>query len=73
MEDLGYAVVTPARNEAAHLRRLADSLTGQALKPDAWVIVDDRSTDGTEALAAAARARAFVDSPRAGRYPCDSR
>jgi poly-beta-1,6-N-acetyl-D-glucosamine synthase len=51
MEGLRYAVVTPARNEAAHLRRLAGSLTAQALKPVAWVIVDDGSTDETEALA----------------------
>ncbi len=48
----GYAVVTPARNERANLSRLAESLAAQTLLPDAWVIVDDGSDDGTAELAA---------------------
>jgi biofilm PGA synthesis N-glycosyltransferase PgaC len=47
-----YAVVTPARNERENLSRLAGSLAAQTLLPDAWIIVDDGSDDGTEVLAA---------------------
>ena len=47
-----YAVVTPARNELANLGRLAGALRTQRLRPDAWVIVDDGSDDGTAELAA---------------------
>ncbi len=47
----GYAVVTPVRNEAANLGRLASSLRAQALEPTCWVIVDTGSTDDTLALA----------------------
>ena len=46
-----YAVVTPARNEAENLRRLADCLVAQSVPPRAWVIVDDGSTDDTAAAA----------------------
>lgn len=46
-----YAVVTPARNEAEHLRRLAGSIRAQDLQPAAWVIVDNGSTDETRAVA----------------------
>jgi biofilm PGA synthesis N-glycosyltransferase PgaC len=49
---LSYAVVTPARNEADNLPRLAGCLERQTVMPTAWVIVDDRSTDGTSELAA---------------------
>ena len=45
--DLRYAAVTPARNEAANLPRLAESLAAQELLPAAWVIVDNGSTDET--------------------------
>jgi glycosyltransferase involved in cell wall biosynthesis len=48
---LSYAVVTPARNEATNLRRLAGSLFAQRAVPLEWVIVDDGSTDGTDDLA----------------------
>lgn len=49
---LNYSVVTPARNEEANLRRLAESLGAQTVPPACWTIVDTGSTDGTEALAA---------------------
>jgi poly-beta-1,6-N-acetyl-D-glucosamine synthase len=42
-----YAVVTPARDEAENLARLAASLAGQTIRPRAWIIVDNGSTDGT--------------------------
>jgi poly-beta-1,6-N-acetyl-D-glucosamine synthase len=47
-----YALVTPARNEAENLRRLADCLVGQTASPEAWVIVDHGSTDETGSVAA---------------------
>lgn len=46
-----YVVVTPARNEADNLTRLARCLTEQTIRPARWVIVDDGSTDGTLSLA----------------------
>lgn len=47
---MSWLVVTPARNEAAHLPRLAASLAAQdpLEAVGMWVIVDDASTDGTE-------------------------
>jgi biofilm PGA synthesis N-glycosyltransferase PgaC len=50
--ELTYAAVTPARNEAANLARLADSMRAQSLRPRTWVIVDNDSTDATAAVAA---------------------
>jgi poly-beta-1,6-N-acetyl-D-glucosamine synthase len=50
--NLTYAIVTPARNEHDNLARLAESMTAQTATPTWWVIVDDGSDDGTDALAA---------------------
>ncbi len=50
---LSYAVVTPARNEAAALPRLAASLDEQTVAPSAWVVVDNGSDDETLAVARA--------------------
>ena len=47
---LTYSIITPARDEAKNLRRLAECLVAQVAKPTAWVIVDDGSTDETLAL-----------------------
>lgn len=49
---LDYAIVTPARNERENLRRLAESVVGQDRRPAWWVIVDDGSDDGMDAVAA---------------------
>jgi poly-beta-1,6-N-acetyl-D-glucosamine synthase len=49
---LRYAVVTPARDEADRLPRLAESLRSQTVQPAVWVIVDNGSTDRTSELAA---------------------
>jgi glycosyltransferase involved in cell wall biosynthesis len=46
-----YSVVTPARDEAANLRRLARCILEQTVLPDAWVIADDGSVDGTRGVA----------------------
>jgi glycosyltransferase involved in cell wall biosynthesis len=48
---LGYAAVTPARDEEDNLRRLAASLLAQTVKPAAWVIVENGSSDATLAIA----------------------
>src|SRR5205823_6380294 len=45
------ALVTPARDEAENLTRLAESVAAQVRMPDAWVIVDNGSTDGTTEIA----------------------
>jgi biofilm PGA synthesis N-glycosyltransferase PgaC len=48
---LTYAIVTPARNEAENLARLARCMLEQTHRPATWVIVDDGSTDGTATAA----------------------
>jgi len=48
---VSYAVVTPVRNEAHNLRRLADALAAQTQQPLAWLIVDTGSTDDTKEIA----------------------
>lgn len=48
---LSYALVTPARNEADNLRRLADCIGRQRVAPVKWVIVENGSTDDTLAVA----------------------
>jgi biofilm PGA synthesis N-glycosyltransferase PgaC len=46
-----YAVVTPARDEADNLPRLAASLAAQTIRPEAWIIADNGSSDGTSEIA----------------------
>jgi len=46
-----YVVVTPARDEAENLPRLAAALAAQTIPPRTWMIVDNGSTDGTLELA----------------------
>jgi glycosyltransferase involved in cell wall biosynthesis len=46
-----YAVVTPVRNEADNLPRLAAALAIQTQPPAGWLIVDNGSDDGTRELA----------------------
>jgi biofilm PGA synthesis N-glycosyltransferase PgaC len=47
-----YAVITPARDEAANLPRVAECLAAQTVPPAAWVIVENGSHDETAAVAA---------------------
>jgi biofilm PGA synthesis N-glycosyltransferase PgaC len=54
---LSYAVVTPVRNEAHNLPRLAEALDAQRHRPETWVIVDTGSADETDAIAAGLRNR----------------
>src|SRR5204862_6497117 len=48
-----YAVLTPARDEAAELPRLARCLAEQTVPPAVWVVVENGSADGTSAVARA--------------------
>lgn len=51
MAILSYAAITPARNEAENLRRLAGTFISQTQRPEAWIIVDNGSDDDTVAVA----------------------
>lgn len=51
MTELSFAAVTPARNEAENLRRLAGSMVAQSKPAERWVIVDHGSTDATSQVA----------------------
>ena len=44
-------IISPVRNEADHLELVARSMAGQTRPPDAWLLVDDHSDDGTLDLA----------------------
>ena len=48
---LTYAAVTPARDEADHLPRLAAAMLAQDVTPLRWVIVENGSSDSTFELA----------------------
>ncbi len=43
-------LITPARDEAAHLERTIRAVAAQTRPPDLWLIVDDGSTDATPEL-----------------------
>jgi biofilm PGA synthesis N-glycosyltransferase PgaC len=45
-------VVSPVRNEAAHIERVALAMAAQTRRPDLWVVIDDRSTDETPQILA---------------------
>jgi poly-beta-1,6-N-acetyl-D-glucosamine synthase len=40
-------VVSPVRNEAAHITAVARAVAAQELAPARWIVIDDGSTDGT--------------------------
>ena len=50
---LNYSIITPARDEAEALPRLAESLARQTRLPERWVIVENGSSDGTRTTAEA--------------------
>lgn len=50
-EALSYGVITPVRNEADNLPRLADAVVSQSQRPAFWTIVDNGSDDETVELA----------------------
>jgi glycosyltransferase involved in cell wall biosynthesis len=45
-----YILITPARNEAANIEKTLQSVIAQTRRPEAWVIVNDGSTDATGAI-----------------------
>ena len=49
-----YILMTTAHNEARFLPDTIASVLAQTVRPRAWIIVSDRSTDETDAIAAAA-------------------
>lgn len=52
-----YCLITPCRDEAAHIARTLDSTIAQTVRPARWVIVDDGSTDATPDILAGYAAR----------------
>ena len=54
--DARFLIISPMRNEAAHVERVARALAAQTHLPAEWVVVDDASTDDT-----AARLHALTD------------
>ncbi len=45
-----YLLISPCRDEARYLRHTLDSVAAQSVQPEAWVVVDDGSTDETSAI-----------------------
>jgi len=45
-----YVVISPCRNEEEYLEHTLESVLAQTLRPTAWIIVDDGSTDSTPAI-----------------------
>jgi biofilm PGA synthesis N-glycosyltransferase PgaC len=40
-------IVSPVRNEGAHIERVVRAVAAQQLTPTRWIVIDDRSTDDT--------------------------
>ena len=47
MENRRYVIVTPVRDEAAHIAKTIAAVGSQTVRPLRWIVVDDGSTDGT--------------------------
>jgi poly-beta-1,6-N-acetyl-D-glucosamine synthase len=47
-----YCLISPARNEAEHVRSTLDSVLAQTVLPKRWIIIDDGSTDDTPRILA---------------------
>jgi biofilm PGA synthesis N-glycosyltransferase PgaC len=43
----GLLVVSPVRNEAAHIERVVRAMAAQTRPPERWIVVDDASQDDT--------------------------
>jgi len=46
----GLLVVSPVRDEAEYIQQTIDSMVAQTVRPAAWIVVDDGSTDDTPAI-----------------------
>jgi glycosyltransferase involved in cell wall biosynthesis len=67
-----YLLITPAKNEEQNLPEVARSVTGQKVKPELWVIVDDGSTDDTPHIIENLRASySYIQSIRLPPRPRD--
>lgn len=49
-DDPKYVIITPARNEQDFIVHTVESIISQTLRPLRWIIVNDGSTDNTEAI-----------------------
>jgi len=49
-QTLKYTLITPARNEEAHIEKTIRSVVSQTVLPEKWVIVSDGSTDRTDEI-----------------------
>jgi hypothetical protein len=47
IEEPRILVISPVRNEAAHIERVVRAVAGQDVPPARWIVVDDESDDGT--------------------------
>jgi poly-beta-1,6-N-acetyl-D-glucosamine synthase len=45
--DARILLISPVRNEAAHVERVVRAVAAQEAPPDRWLVIDDSSTDGT--------------------------
>jgi poly-beta-1,6-N-acetyl-D-glucosamine synthase len=50
VETYRYAVISPVRDEARFIEMTITSMIQQTIKPISWTIVNDGSSDGTEAI-----------------------
>jgi glycosyltransferase involved in cell wall biosynthesis len=48
--NIKYVVISPVRDEAAHLPRTIESVARQTVRPVEWIIVNDGSSDKTGAI-----------------------
>jgi 4,4'-diaponeurosporenoate glycosyltransferase len=62
------SIVIPARNEAANLPPLLESLRASALAPFQIIVVDDASTDATASTAASHGATVITSTPLPSRW-----
>src|ERR1700753_3707444 len=47
IEEPRILVISPVRNEAAHIERVVRAVAAQDVPPARWIVVDDESDDGT--------------------------
>ena len=45
-----YVIVSPVKNEERYVELTLQSVAGQSIRPERWIIVDDGSVDGTAAM-----------------------
>jgi glycosyltransferase involved in cell wall biosynthesis len=50
MTNICYIVITPVRDEAAHIEKTIQAVASQTVRPAQWIVVDDGSTDGTSEI-----------------------